>query len=84
MRKYNADNSIFIAQLYVDHMEQRSQTIQYCGVGVHFQNSISDNLIKILSGNARTVLLHANHLWPEACVPSLWLFVIKDAEHNRN
>ena len=82
--RYHADNGIFTAEGFKEHVAANEQEISYCGVGAHFQNGIAENLIKCLSGPARTMLLNAIQLWPEVVQPCLWPYAIKIAEWNRN
>ena len=56
----------------------------FCRVGVHFQNGIAEAAIKQLTEKARTMLIHANHRWPDVIEPCLWPFALKQAEFNLN
>ena len=55
----------------MEHIDRRNQHIEYCGVSAHFQNDIAENAIKMNTGNARSMLLHAN-LWPFAVALAYW------------
>lgn len=84
VKRYHACNRIFTSKGFVEHVESNNQYIDYCGVGAHFQNGIAENGIKINTGNAHTMLLHAMHRWPDVIKPILWPFATSLADWNRN
>ena len=84
VKRYHADNGIFASRGFVSHVEQSNPHIEYCGVGAYFQNGIAENAIKIGTGNARTMLLHAMYRWPEVITANLWPFAVALADWNRN
>ena len=84
MKNCNTDNDIFVSRGFVEHVENSNQHIEYCGVGAHFQNGIAENAIKINTGNARAMLLHAMYRWPAVVRSYLWPFAVAIADWNRN
>jgi hypothetical protein len=81
---YHADNGRFAENLFVQDIKDKAQHITYCGVGSHHQNGIAERKIRTLGEDARTMLAHGIHLWPEAVTKSLWPYANKAACQTRN
>jgi hypothetical protein len=81
---YHADNGRFAETEYVQDVKDKAQNITYCGVGSHHQNGIAERRIRSLGEDARTMLAHGQHLWPEVVTKSLWAFAYKAACRSRN
>lgn len=79
VKSYHADNGRFMDTTFQLAVADADQSITFCGVGSHHQNGIDENRIKILTETARTLLLHAQRMWPEAISQVLWPFAIKTA-----
>jgi hypothetical protein len=60
------------------------QSISYCGVNAHHQNGRAEKKIRDLQELARTMMLHAQHRWPNAINTHLWPFAIKMANDLSN
>ena len=84
IKHYHADNGIFEAAGFRNALHQDGQTISYCGVNAHHQNGRAEKKIRDLQELARTMLLHAQHRWPEAINAHLWPYAIKIANDNCN
>ena len=80
VRAYRADNGRFGEQAFRDECALQEQSIT-CGVGAHHQNGIAEACVKVSTLGARTLLLHAQRLWPEAITTMLWPFAL--LEHVR-
>ena len=76
IKAYCADNGQFGEQAFRDECELQQQKITLCGVGAHHQNGVAEASVKISTLGARTLLLHAQRLWPEAITTMLWLFAL--------
>ena len=74
----------FADKAFVDDVRAAHQTITFCGVGVHYQNGISERRIRDITENARTSLLHAAHRWPKALAANQWPQAIKHVVNVRN
>jgi len=59
IKHYHADNGRFKDTLFTKSIEEKGQTISYCGVGAHHQNGIAEKRIGDLQRTATTLLLHA-------------------------
>ena len=81
---YHADNGRFAENVFVTDVREKNQRISYCGVGSHHQNGIAERRIKTLGEDARTMLAHGQHLWPEVVTKVLWPFAYKAACRMRN
>ena len=82
--QYHADNGIFKSNEFVKSLEERSQPIDYCGVGAHHQNGVAEGAIRIVTDRARTLLIHAAVHWPETVSMDLWPFAMEYAVHIYN
>ena len=71
VKHYHADNGRFAANLFKQHVIDKGQTISYCGVGAHHQNGKVERRIRDIVNQARTMLLHAAHRWPNAVSATL-------------
>ena len=84
VKKIHTDNRILAEKGFKSNVSDNNQTISYCGVVAHFQNGIAEADIKKLTEKANTMLIHANHQWPEFIQPCLQTFALKQAEFNMN
>ena len=75
---YRADNGRFAEQAFRDECDLQQQSISFCPVGAHHQNGIAEASIKHSTLGSRTILLHAQRLWPEAITTMLWPFALKE------
>ena len=64
-RKWN-----FSEEGFKSDVSDNNQTMSYCGVRAHFQNIIDEAAIKQLTEKARTMLIHAKHLWTDVIQPA--------------
>ena len=81
---YHADNGRFAEKVFVQDCKDKAQKLTFCGVGSHHQNGIAERRIKSISEDARTMLAHGNHHWPEVVTKSLWPYALKAAVRARN
>ena len=77
IRRYRADNGRYFDPSFLQDIKDNGQLIIFCGVGAHCQNGIAKRKIRDLTGNARTQLVHAMHLWPGVIKQILWPFALK-------
>ena len=66
VKHYHTDNGIFAGNMFKEDVRAQRQTMSYCGVGAHHQNGRVEKLIRDIQDQGRTVLLHAQHRWPDA------------------
>jgi transposase InsO family protein len=59
IKHYHADHGRFKDKLFSKSIEDKGQTISFCGVGTHHQNGIAEKRIGDLKRRATTLLLHA-------------------------
>ena len=50
----------------MDNVKLNAQNITFCGVNAHHQNGIVERHNRTLTDSARTMLLQAEQMWPEA------------------
>ena len=84
VKHYHADNGRFADVLFKEHVQEKGQTISFCGVGAHHQNGKVEKRIRDLTEAARTMLLHAAHRWPQAVTANLWPYALHHAARLRN
>ena len=77
IKGYHADNGRFAEAAFRDDCTACDQTISFCAVGAHHQNGIAEAGIKRFTLSARTSLLHAKRMWPEAITTMLWPFALQ-------
>ena len=80
VKHYHADNGRFAERSFTDDVKKSLQRITFCGVGAHHQNGITENTIKQLTLISRTLLVHAQGLWPEYITTILWPYALKAAQ----
>jgi hypothetical protein len=81
---YLADNGIFKANAFVQHLREHNQRVQYCGVNAHHQNGIAKRSILSISNMTRAMLLHASLRWKTGIDSSLWPMAVNYATYVYN
>jgi hypothetical protein len=78
---YHADNRIFHAKEWRSACSESHQGLTFAGVDAHHQNERAEQRVRSLQDMARTMLIHANHRWPQAINVhlSLWPYAIRAA-----
>jgi hypothetical protein len=84
IKHYHADNGRFNDKLFSKSIEEKGQTISFCGVGAHYQNGTAEKRIGDLQRRATTLLLHAQRRWPDAINTNLWTSAIRAVNDSRN
>jgi len=59
IKHYHADNGRFKENLFMKSIEEKGQSISFCGVGAYHQNGKAEKRIGDLQRRATTLLLHA-------------------------
>ena len=81
---YLADNGVFKANAFVQHIHTHNQRLSYCGVNAHHKNAIAERSIRTVSECARAMLLHSSLHWKDGIDSSLWPFAIEYASYIYN
>ena len=81
---YHTDNGIFKSRAFTEEIVNNHQSICFSGVGAKWQNGAAEGAIGLVSAKARTLLLHADLMWPEAKDESLWPLAVSHAAHLYN
>ena len=84
IKHYHADNGRFADNSWKKDIDEKGQTISYCGVNAHYQNEIAEKRIRDLTERARKMLLHAKSRWPEAITVNLWPYALRAAQDQIN
>ena len=74
---YHANNGLFDTKVFCKSIAHNGQTLTFCGVNAHHQNSIAECCIQDVTTGTQTSLLHASHRWLKAIHPSLWPAAMK-------
>ena len=53
-----------------------NQTLQFCGVGAHHHNGVTERGMRTISTCVRTMLLHAMVYWSKETKLELWPFAV--------
>jgi hypothetical protein len=77
VKYYHAGNGRFVDNAWIASLAEENQSITYCGVIAHWQNGIAERRIRDLKEQGRTMLLHAQHQWPEAVTTALWPYAVR-------
>ena len=78
IKHIHSDNGIFNSKAFIKHYNKQKQKRTLCGVGAHHQNGSIERYIGVLSGKARTMLLHAMQHWT-VITPEFWTFAFSYA-----
>ena len=84
VKSYQANNGRFAENKFMAAVKEAGQTITFCGVNAHFQNSVAERRIRTLQDQARTMLIHAQHRWPKAIDAHLWPYALRMANEVHN
>jgi hypothetical protein len=84
IKHYHADNGRFAENVWKQDVTSKGQTLSFCGAHAHFQNGIAEKFIRDIQDQARTMLLHAKHRWPQAVTHHLWPYALRMANNVRN
>jgi hypothetical protein len=76
-KHYHADNGRSSDRSLHQDVDDKGQSISFCGVGAHHQNGIIENRNKQLTLGARTLLMHGIRHWPQMVDTMFWPFAIK-------
>ena len=77
IKHYHFDNGLYDAKVFKAPAQHAKQTILFCGVNVHHQNSRAERRIRDVTEGATAALLHASHHWPKAIHSALWSCALK-------
>ncbi len=58
--------------------------LTFAGVTVHHQTGIAERWIRELQEMVYMMLIHAQHRWPNAITPNLWLYALRMANNAIN
>ena len=84
VRAYHGDNGRYAEPAFQEDAKRKSQGLTFCGSGQHSQNGIAENRIKQLCEDARTMLTHGMHMWPNVINKALWPYALKASCRARN
>jgi hypothetical protein len=76
-KHYHANNGRFLDRGFHQDVDDKGQSISFCGIGAHHQNGIIENRNKHLTLGACTILVHVIRPWPQMVDTMFWPFAIK-------
>ena len=74
---YHVDNSRFADNAFIADCNNQRQSLSYCGVNTHFQNSIAERRIRDLQQQTRTSMLYAMNKWKRMILICLWPYAMR-------
>ena len=72
---YLADNGVFKANHFVQHICENNQRICYCGVNENHESSVAELSICMVSEMYYAMMLHPSLLWKNIIGSKLWPMV---------
>ena len=84
IESYHTDNGIYSSAAFTQEIAANYQKIKFSGVGAKWQNGVAENAIKIVVSKARTMMIYAALMWPEAKDDSLWPMAVTHAAYLYN
>ena len=81
---YLAENGVFKANAFVNHIREHNQHLSYCGVNVHHKNVVAEQSICTVSECHRAMLLHANLHWKDGINSNLWPMAVEYSSYLYN
>jgi hypothetical protein len=75
---------IYSSAAFTKEIAANYQKIKFSGVGAKWQNGVAENAIKILVSKARTMMIYALLMWPEAKDETLWPMAVSHAAYLYN
>ena len=82
IRHIHSDNGIFTSKAFVSSCAHQHQKQTLCGVGAHHQNGMAERYIGVVTGKARTMLLHVMRHWPDIVTPEFWTYALSHAKNS--
>lgn len=83
MSRIKIDGTCAVAKCEAE-IEDKKQSLTFCGVGSHHQNGRAENRIKITCEPARSMLMHYMDRWREVIAQALWPHAVSLAVNVRN
>ena len=77
IRHYHANNGHFVDNAFIQDCQANMQSLSYCVVNAHFQNSIAEHHIRDLQERTRTSMLYAMNKWKKTVIINLWPYSMR-------
>ena len=71
-KHYHADNGRLAENSFKEDCVRKMQNLNFCGVGAHHQNGVSEQSIKDMTLSSQTLVLQAQRHWPEYITTVVW------------
>ena len=81
---FHADNGQFTDNAFIADCNMQQQSLSYCGVNAHFQNSIVEHCIRDLQEQTRTSMLYAMNKWKRMILICMWPYAMRHANDIAN
>ena len=84
IKHYHEDNGILAYNAFVHSCDKDGQTLYFCGVNDHWENSVAEKIIRDIQSQSIIMMLHAKEHWPSAISFNLWIYNLQLANYIRN
>ena len=74
---YHADNGQFTDNAFIADCNAQQQSLSYCDVNAHFQNSIAEHRIRDLQEQTRTLMLYTMNKKKRMILICLWPYAMR-------
>jgi hypothetical protein len=84
IQQYHADNGRFAERKWIEDVQRKVQILTFAGVVAHHQNGKAEKRVRDLHDMARTSLIHAYRMLPDAINVHLWPYALRHANEAIN
>ena len=84
IKHYHTDNGSFADNTFMQDCQANRQSLSYCGVSAHIQNSTAERRIRDLQERTRTSMLYAMNKWRKMVIINLWPYAMRHANDVAN
>ena len=83
-KHYHADNERFAENSFKKDCVRKMQNLTFCDIGAHYQNGLSERIIKDLTLSSQTLVINAQRLRTEYNTTMFWPFALVAAADRMN
>ena len=84
LKNFRVDNHPFASQEFREDCNNKSQEMDFSGVGAHHQNGVAERSLRTVTTFGRSIMLHAMLHWPAQYSNDLWGLALEHAVYLYN